>query len=75
MKNKICVYTCITGNYDKIKELDFKEEGIDYYFFTNNKNLTSKTWKVIYIENDGLDNIRLARKIKVLGHEILMMNS
>lgn len=71
MKNKICVYTCITGNYDKIKELDFKEEGIDYYFFTNNKNLTSKTWKVIYIENDGLDNIRLARKIKVLGHEIL----
>ena len=26
---------------------------------------------MIYIENDGLDNIRLARKIKVLGHEIL----
>ena len=71
MKNKICVYTCITGNYDKIKELDFKEEGIDYYFFTNNKNLTSKTWKVIYIENEGLDNIRLARKIKVMGNEIL----
>lgn len=71
MKKKICVYTCITGDYDQIKELDFKEENIDYYFFTNNKNLTSKTWQVIYIENEGLDNIRLARKIKVLGHEIL----
>lgn len=32
MGNKICVYTCITGNYDKIKELEFKKDGIDYYF-------------------------------------------
>lgn len=69
--NKICVYTCVTGNYDQIKELKIMEKEIDYYFFTNNKNLTSETWKVIYIEDEGLDNIRLARKIKVLGHEIL----
>lgn len=70
-KNKICVYTCITGDYDKIKELEIKEAGIDYYFFTNNKELKSSTWNVIYIDNDGLDNIRFARKIKVLGHDIL----
>lgn len=67
----ICVYTCITGDYDEVKELSFREENIDYYLFTNNKNITSNTWKVVYIENDGLDNIRLARKIKVLGHDIL----
>ena len=24
-ENKICVYTCITGDYDKIKELEIKE--------------------------------------------------
>lgn len=70
-KNKICVYTCITGDYDKIKKLEIKEAGIDYYFFTNNKELKSNTWNVVYIDNDGLDNIRFARKIKVLGHDIL----
>ena len=64
---KICVYTCITGDYDDLKELKNVEKGIDYYCFTNNKKITSKTWKVIYIEED-LSNVLLARKIKTLGH-------
>lgn len=72
MKKKICVYTCITGNYDNINELVFKETGIDYYLFTNNKKITSNTWNVVYIDNvDNLDNVRLARKIKILGHDLL----
>lgn len=65
---RICVYTCITGNYDNLKEIDNKETGIDYYCFTNNKNIQSNTWKVIYIEDNELSNIQLARKIKILGH-------
>lgn len=70
--DKICVYTCITGDYDEMKEFpSVKEEGVDYYLFTNNNKIRSNFWKVIDIENDGLDNIRLARKIKVLGHSIL----
>lgn len=72
MKNKICVYTCITGDYDEVKEFfDLKQKNIDYYLFTNNKKIVSNFWKVIYIDNQGLDNVRLARKIKVLGHPIL----
>lgn len=70
MKNKICVYTCITGEYDSVKEV-IHEKGIDYYCFTNNKNLISNSWKIIYIENNNYDNIRLARKIKILGHDII----
>ena len=70
----ICVYTCITGNYDKINELKEKEQGIDYYLFTNNKNIKSNTWKVIYVEDNKLNNIKLARKIKILGHEIIKKN-
>ena len=71
MKEKICVYTCITGDYDEISEIETKEKNIDYYLFTNNKNIKSDTWNVIYIDNpDNLDNIRLARKIKILGNEI-----
>lgn len=68
--NKICVYTCITGNYDNLKEVN-KESGIDYYCFTNNKNIKSNSWKIIYIEDNKLSNVKLARKIKILGHERL----
>ena len=69
--NKICVYTCITGNYDNIKELPIKEKNIDYYCFTNNKNLKSNTWNIIYIEDTNLSNVKLARKIKILGHPMI----
>ena len=55
MNKKICVYTCITGDYDNLHEIKKKEKDIDYYLFTNNKNIKSKTWKVIYIENEELD--------------------
>jgi len=46
---KVCVYTCITGDYDNLKEIKNKEKNIDYYCFTNNKNIKSNTWKVEYI--------------------------
>ena len=71
MKKKYCVYTCITGDYDGLKELKIKEKDIDYYCFTNNKKLQSKTWKVIYIDNNDMDDITLARKIKILGNDDL----
>ena len=70
---KICVFTCITGNYDKVKEIekDNLKEGIDFICYTNNKKVKSKTWKVIYIEDESLSNVQLARKIKILGTEEL----
>ena len=67
---KMCVYTCITGNYDNIIELTNKESQFDYICFTNNKNLKSKTWNIKYIEED-LDNLTLARKVKILGYKYL----
>lgn len=70
---KICVYTCITGNYDNIKEIDKKnfKEDIDFICYTNNKKMKSNTWRVIYIEDKTLTNVQLARKIKILGTEEL----
>ena len=73
-KDKICVYTCITGKYDNIHEIENKEIGVDYLLFTNNKEIKSNTWEIIYIEDDCLDNQRLSRKIKMLGHEIIDKN-
>jgi hypothetical protein len=61
---KTVVYTVITGNYDKIVELEHKEKNVDYICFTNNKDLKSKTWKMEYISED-MDNWLLSRKVKI----------
>ncbi len=74
MNKKICVYTCITGNYDNLHEIEHPEEGVDYICFTNNQKLTSNTWRIVHIEDDTLDNQRLSRKIKMLGHPIIADN-
>ena len=71
MKNKLCVYTCITGDYDSLHEITHPEKDVDFYCFTNNKNLKSNTWTIVYIENNDLDNHHLSRKIKMLGHPII----
>ena len=68
---KLCVYTCITGSYDKVCEIKVKEAGVDYYLFTNNKKITSKTWNVVYVEDKSISDQLLSRKIKILGHEII----
>ena len=71
---KICVYTCITGDYDNVHEVKKKETGVDYLLFTNNKSVVSNSWQVVYIEDPNLDNQRLSRKIKMLGHPIIDQN-
>lgn len=68
---KICVYTCITGSYDKVNELKIKESDIDYYLFTNNKRIKSNTWNVIYLDDKNITDHLLSRKIKILGHKII----
>ncbi len=55
MSKKVAIYSINFGGYrgeiksgidNKLKKYD---KGIDYYFFTDNKNLKSKYWKVIYV--------------------------
>ena len=68
-KNKICVYTCITGDYDNPKEIPKLEKGIDYYCFTNNKKIKSNTWNVIYI-NDKSNRCNTCRIFTRLPHAL-----
>lgn len=72
--DKICVYTCITGDYDNLNEVLYPEKNIDYICFTNNKKIKSRTWKIIYISDDSLNDVKLARKIKILGHPYIQDN-
>lgn len=73
-RERICVYTCITGNYDELQPV-YQEEGIDYLCFTDNKDLESKGWKIIYIEDiERLGNMMLSRQIKMTGHPFLEEN-
>ena len=45
---------------------------LDYICFTDNANLKSDKWKICLVDNEeGLDNVRLARKYKILCHRFL----
>lgn len=66
------VYTAITGNYDQPDDNFVKHPDFDYILFTDNPNMKSDVWKVVYLDNkEGLDRIRLARKMKILGYQYL----
>ncbi|MBR1930099.1 MAG: DUF616 domain-containing protein [Lachnospiraceae bacterium] len=66
------VYSAMTGNYDTVKEIQYKNPHLDYILFTDNPNVRSSTWEVRLLENsEGLDSVRLARKAKILGHALL----
>lgn len=70
--NNKCVYTCITGGYDKLIEPRIMTAGWDYICFTDNKALKSNRWKVVYIENTyELDNTRFNRMVKILNHKFV----
>jgi hypothetical protein len=51
-------------------ELLYKEEGVDYLFFTNNPAIHSQTWQVIQVQSD-LNDVLLSREIKMLPHKYL----
>jgi len=65
---KIVVYTCITNDFDSIKEFP-KQEGVDYICFTD-KPVESKTWEIRQVEPEE-DSRRTARKYKLLTHRFL----
>lgn len=66
------IYSAITGGYDEVKEPEYINPYLDYILFTDNPNVKSAVWKVKLIsKEEGLDEVRMARKIKILGHQYL----
>jgi len=63
---RIAVYTVITGNYDDLENPSYIDECCDYYCITNNKELCSDFYRMIYVEDkEQLGNVKLQRYIKI----------
>jgi hypothetical protein len=68
------LFTAITGEYEALNELQGPARGsLDALCFTDNPNLSSDTWKIVYIEPAfPLDPIRSQRSVKILRHTELL---
>ena len=76
-QNKNCLYTAIFGDYDFLHEPDElkRNPNWDYICFTDNKNLKSNFWRIVYIENNSktnVNNIKRARQLKTQFHRYLL---
>ena len=67
---KIAVYTSIFGGYDNLIEDQFQMEGVDYICFTD-RDIDSKTWKIVKSTPIYNDSNRNAKKYKILPHRYL----
>lgn len=71
--NKVVVYTCITGDYDKLIDPQFIDSGVDYICYTNNNTLNSNVWQIrpIPTDLDYLTQVKKQRYIKINAHVML----
>ena len=66
------VYTVITGDYDNVLIPENVSSDLDYFLFTNNNNIKSDFWIVVYIENvEKLNNAYLSRHVKFFHKKYL----
>ena len=68
---KVVVYTALTGHYDDLVTPEVVEDDFDYICFTDNPNLKSNFWEIRYMEELNLNEVRKARRYKILPHKYL----
>ena len=59
---KYCVVTCIFNDYDLVRDPLKVDNNCSYYLFTDNKNLTSDIWKIIYLPQFDTDELTGVQK-------------
>ena len=67
------LYTVVMGEYENLNELDIAEEqDVDRFCFTDNKQIKSKSWNVVYTKPAFFsDQVRSARMVKIKRPEIV----
>lgn len=68
---KIAIYTAMFGDYDDVKDPEYKEDGVDYICFTDNLEMKSDIYKIIIQKSKFQDVTRDARMRKILSHVFL----
>lgn len=71
-KKKV-VYTCITGNYDRLIDPKYITPDFDYVCFTDNADFRSDIWDIRPMpkECDGLTQVKRQRYVKINPHLLL----
>ena len=62
---KYTVLTCNFGKYEIMREIRNKQDDVEYIYVTDDEDLTSDTWKIIYDHDlDGLTPIQKVQKVR-----------
>ena len=69
--NSKVIYSANFGSYDSPKDPIFIESDIDYLYFTDNPEIQSDLWHVIFIDSNLFDSRMMARIFKHLPHFFL----
>lgn len=75
--DKICVYTCITGKYDKLIPITYQSKDIDYICFVDDitEYVEDVGWKIEKIPDNilnlGISNVKIQRLVKICPHLFL----
>lgn len=56
MDYKYSVLTYNIGGYEKLHELNFKDDDVEYVYVTDDHTITSNTWNVVYVDDLTGDN-------------------
>jgi len=70
ISNKKVIYTALFGKYDNLIEPEMFD-GWDYICFTDDQDLTSTHWKIIYIATKEYPSSLMNRMFKWLPHKFL----
>ena len=73
ISKKKVVYTCITGDYDRLIDPKVVSEDFDYICFTDSDKLQSDVWKIMPLpeETNELTQVKKQRFIKTHPHLVL----
>ena len=59
---KYAVVTFLFNHYDLLREPIMVDEKVDYYCLTDDKNLKSNVWQIIYLEKMDTDKLTGVQK-------------
>ena len=66
--SRLVIYTALFGAYDQLQDPKERFENCDFVCFTDQGDLKSEIWKIIYIQPDHESPLLMNRKIKILPH-------